>query len=96
MTEQIAQRDMYRRLEVLRPSCNVATLKDGRGAVMTWVPPEPIVEWNLIDTRDGMLRGMHWHPPFVEYLMVVDGYGAIVSQDVDGGPRDVTVLSKGR
>jgi hypothetical protein len=41
----------HRRLEVLRPSVNVDTLKDGRGGIVTWVPPDEIVEFNLIDTK---------------------------------------------
>ena len=38
---------MYRRLEVLRPRVNIETLRDGRGGVVTWVPPDEIVELDL-------------------------------------------------
>lgn len=43
---------VFRQLEVLRPSVNVDTLKDGRGEIATWVPADE-VEFNLIDTKAG-------------------------------------------
>jgi mannose-6-phosphate isomerase-like protein (cupin superfamily) len=88
----------WKRLEFLRPTMNLDTVKDGRGGILTYVPPEPVVEWNLIVTKAGKVRGMHWHPHFVEYLLFVDGHGVVVSQDRDdeaGESREVTNVSKG-
>jgi hypothetical protein len=43
----------FRRLAVLRPTVNVDTLKDGRGGILTWVPPDEIVEFSPVDTKAG-------------------------------------------
>jgi mannose-6-phosphate isomerase-like protein (cupin superfamily) len=69
------------KIEVLRPECNLDTVRDGRGGIFTWVPPEPIVEFNLIYIRPGKIRGLHYHEHFVEYLLVVDGTGVLVTRD---------------
>lgn len=64
------------RVEVVRPTMNLATVRDGRGGIWTYLPAEPIVEYNLIVSKSGAMRGMHWHPCFTEYLLVVSGSGA--------------------
>ena len=88
---------MRRRLEVIRPSVNLDTLHDGRGGIFTYlpIPPDAIVEYNLIDLRAGKVRGMHWHPHFTEYLLFVSGHGVVLSRDIDGGPTEMTHVSKG-
>ncbi len=35
-------------IKVLQPTCNLETVKDGRGGIYTWLPNEPIVEFNLL------------------------------------------------
>jgi mannose-6-phosphate isomerase-like protein (cupin superfamily) len=84
-------------MEVLTPVCNLSTVMDGRGGIFTWVPPEPIVEFNLIYYNTGSVRGLHYHPDFVEYILIVDGSGVLVSRDGPGpdGEEEITHLSKG-
>ena len=65
-------------LKILRPTVNLDTVRDGRGAILTWVPEEPIVEFNLLNFRPSMVRGMHYHNHFVEYSLCVDGEGMFV------------------
>ena len=43
----------YKKVEILRPTCNLDTVRDGRGGIFTWVPPEPIVEFNMLYFRPG-------------------------------------------
>jgi mannose-6-phosphate isomerase-like protein (cupin superfamily) len=74
------------RIEILRPSCNLETVRDGRGGIFTWVPPEPIVEFNLLYFRPGKVRGMHYHEHFVEYLLVVSGNGVLITKDAPENP----------
>ncbi|RVX44575.1 hypothetical protein EDD27_7317 [Nonomuraea polychroma] len=69
------------KIDVLTPSCNLSTIRDGRGGIFTWVPPEPIVEFNLLVMHPGKVRGLHYHPHFVEYLLFIDGQGALVTKD---------------
>ncbi|MCP9955760.1 cupin domain-containing protein [Actinomadura madurae] len=69
------------RIEVLRPTCNLDTVRDGRGGIFTWVPPDPIVEFNWVHVRPGKVRGMHYHEHFVEYLLVVQGSGVLITKD---------------
>ena len=35
-------------IKILQPSCNLETVRDGRGGIFTWLPQEPIVEFNLL------------------------------------------------
>ena len=72
----------YKKVEILRPSCNLETVRDGRGGIFTWIPPEPIVEFNMLYFRPGKSRGYHYHPHFIEYLLVVDGSGVLVTREV--------------
>ena len=69
-----AKYDPDARMLLVKPTCNLVTIEDGRGGIFTWVT-EPIAEFNLIYTRQGENRGHHFHPEFVEYVLVVSGEG---------------------
>ena len=66
---------------ILKPSCNLDTIKDGRGGIFTWLPDKPVVEFNMLYFRPGKIRGFHLHPHFEEYLLVVEGNGTLVTRD---------------
>lgn len=68
-------------IKVIRPTCNLETVKDGRGGIFTWVPDEPILEYNMLYFSPGASRGYHYHPEFVEYLLCVKGAGVIVARE---------------
>ena len=68
-------------LEILRPTCNLDTVKDGRGGIFTWIPDEPIVEFNMLYFQPGKTRGFHYHPHFIEYSLVTEGSGVLVTRD---------------
>jgi len=38
-----------------------------------WIPGEPAVQWNLIRSDEGVLRGVKVHPRHDDYLVVADG-----------------------
>ena len=82
--------------EILYPSCNLMTVSDGRGGIFTWIPQEPLVEFNMLYFQPGKTRGNHYHPEFVEYFLVVEGSGVMVSKDheMPGGER-IIHMSKG-
>lgn len=82
-------------IEVLKPSCNLETVRDGRGGIFSWIPKEPIVEWNMLLFHPNKIRGNHYHNEFVEYFMVVEGYGVMVSRD-EKGKKIFFHLSKGQ
>ena len=67
-------------VQILKPDCNLETIKDGRGGIFTWLPKEPIVEFNMLYFNPGKVRGFHFHPHFIEYLLVVDGNGTLVTR----------------
>ena len=73
------------KVKILYPSCNLETIKDGRGCIFTWIPEEPIVEFNMLYFNSGKTRGYHYHPHFIEYLLVVDGNGTLVFRE---DPKD--------
>lgn len=82
------------KMEIFIPSCNVDTVKDGRGGIFTWIPQDPILEFNLLYFTPGATRGNHYHPEFVEYSLIVEGQGIIVTRD-PGNKERVIHVSKG-
>ena len=47
--------------------------EDSRGTIRSFFPDDNIVEYNLMITNKGDARGYHYHPHFVEYMLVVQG-----------------------
>ena len=84
-------------IKILQPSCNLETVRDGRGGIFTWLPKEPIVEFNLLFFKPGKTRGFHYHPHFIEYLLCVDGNGVLVTREKKDDPKTESTinLSKG-
>ena len=48
-------------IEILKPDCNLETIKDGRGGIFTWIPKEPIVEFNMLYFNAGKNGEFHTH-----------------------------------
>ena len=84
-------------IKVIQPFCNLETIRDGRGGIFTWLPKEPIVEFNLLFFKPGKTRGFHYHPHFIEYLLCVDGNGVLVYREDKNDPKTESSinLSKG-
>ena len=84
-------------LRILRPQCNLDTIRDGRGQISTYLPDEKLEEFNIVFFHAGMVRGMHYHPHFVEYSLCVDGEGMFVYQlDPDDENSEMSLpISKG-
>jgi len=84
-------------IKVLDPTCNLDTIKDGRGGILTWLPKEPILEFNMLFFKPGKTRGFHYHPEFIEYLLCVDGNGILVTREDKHNPKTekIITLSKG-
>ena len=72
-------------IEILPSSCNLSTLKDGRGAILTWVPDLPILEFNMLYFNPNKIRGNHFHPEFTEYFLVISGAVMLVTKDAETG-----------
>jgi len=83
------------KFELLKPSCNLQTVFDGRGGIFTWVPKDAIKEFNLLYFKPGASRGNHWHPEFIEYFLIVEGEGVMVVKNTDTGEEKVMHMSKG-
>ncbi len=84
-----------KRCEILLPTCNIETVRDGRGGIFTWVPREPLMEFNMLYFQPGKTRGNHWHPEFNEYFLVVEGSGIMVWKANEGDPDNIVHMSKG-
>lgn len=82
-------------IEILPSSCNPTTVMDGRGGIFSWVPTDAIKEFNLLYFRPNKVRGNHYHPEFVEYFLVVDGCGAMITKDPKDGSDMVLQMSEG-
>jgi len=72
-------------IEMLSSSCNISTVQDGRGAILTWLPDLPIVEFNMLYFLPNKIRGNHYHPEFVEFFLVVSGSVVMVTKDSKTG-----------
>ena len=85
------------KVEILKPECNLETVRDGRGGIFTWIPDEPIVEFNMLYCQPGKTRGFHYHPHFIEYSLVVSGSGVLVTREEpnDNDSESFIHLSKG-
>jgi dTDP-4-dehydrorhamnose 3,5-epimerase-like enzyme len=83
------------KIKIIHPSCNLNTIKDGRGAIFSFVPDAPILEWTHQVIKAGKIRGNHCHPEFDEYILLVDGVGVEVEKDIESGEECVIQMSKG-
>jgi len=83
------------KIQVLIPTCNPDTVKDGRGGIFTWVPPDKLAEFNLLYFQPGKTRGNHYHPEFHEYFLVVEGQGVMVTKDTPESTEEVIHMGKG-
>ena len=81
---------MTGRIQVLQPDINDKGI-DHRGAIFSYVPYTPIVEFVYIDTKAGVTRGNHYHEEFEEYIMIVNGEGVYVETLDDGTKRKIIV-----
>jgi dTDP-4-dehydrorhamnose 3,5-epimerase-like enzyme len=82
-------------IEVITSSCNISTVQDGRGAIFTWIPDEPILEFNMLYFLPSKIRGNHYHPEFTEYFLIVDGTVVMVTKDLKTGKEVNMHASKG-
>jgi len=84
------------RIEKLVPSCDLSTVRDGRGGIFTFIPKDPIVEFNHLFIKASKIRGNHYHPEFDEYFLLVSGEGTMVTRDSPEAEEEFLYLSKGQ
>ena len=94
LTEALRTLELMK-IEILSPSCNLETVRDGRGGIFTWLPKDPLVEFNMLYFQPGKTRGHHYHPEFNEYFLVVDGSGVMVTKDSPDAPEEQIHMSRG-
>ncbi|MEI6391326.1 MAG: cupin domain-containing protein [Verrucomicrobiota bacterium] len=82
-------------IKAFKPACNLNTIRDGRGAIFTFVPDQPILEWTHQFIKAGKIRGNHCHPEFDEYILLVDGNGVEVEKNPETGKDAFVNLAKG-
>ncbi len=83
------------KMKAFKPNCNLSTIKDGRGAIFSFVPETPILEFTHQFIKAGKVRGNHCHPEFDEYILLVDGEGVEVEKNTETGEEHFVYLSKG-
>jgi len=82
-------------IEILSASCNISTVQDGRGAIFTWLPDQPVVEFNMLYFLPNKIRGNHFHPEFTEYFLIVEGTVVLVTKDPETGKEINLHASRG-
>ena len=83
-------------IEKLIPTCNLNTVKDGRGAIFTFIPKDPILEFNLNIIKAGKVRGNHHHPEFDEYYLLTSGECVLVWKEDDKSKEKFIYLARGQ
>src|SRR3989344_6312929 len=83
------------KLKLLTPSCNLETVRDGRGGIFTWLPEDLLVEFNMLYFQPRKSRGHHLHPEFNEYFLVVDGSGVMVTRGSPDSPEEHIHMRRG-
>lgn len=82
-------------MRLFEPRCNLNTIRDGRGAVFSYVPDAAILEWTFQFITTGKLRGNHCHPEFDEYILLVSGEGVETAKDPETGKEEFIYMSTG-
>lgn len=72
------------KIQKIKPDCNLATIRDGRGGIFTFYPEKPIVEFSFQFVNKGKIRGNHYHPEFDEYYLLTNGHAMVVTKDANG------------
>ena len=83
------------KMRSFKPNCNLNTIRDGRGAVFSFIPDQPIVEFTHQFIKAGKIRGNHCHPEFDEYILLVDGSGVEVEKDTATDEEHFIYMAKG-
>ena len=83
------------KIEKLTPSCNLDTIRDGRGGIFTFFPDDPIVEINFNVVKTGKIRGNHQHPEFDEYYLLTSGEGILIYKDDENSTDEFIFMSRG-
>lgn len=81
-------------IEILNPAINLSTVKDGRGAILSWVSEEDIKEFTMLYFYPHQTRGNHYHPEFVEYFLVTEG--SIILTTIDSNTGEQLSITGGR
>jgi quercetin dioxygenase-like cupin family protein len=78
----------------LEPDCDLSTVRDGRGVIMSFYPEKPAVEAVLNFINKGSVRGYHCHPEFDETVIMVSGLG-VETVRYEDGKEEAFHLSEG-
>ncbi len=81
---------MNQRIQILNPDIGEKAI-DERGAILSYVPKDAIVEFVYVHSRPGAVRGKHFHKHFDEYIIMVHGEGIYYELLVDGTERKIIV-----
>ena len=68
---------------------------DHRGAIYSYVPHDSIVEFVYIDTKQGTVRGQHYHEEFDEYIMLIHGEGLYI-EPLENGTNRKIIMAPGQ
>lgn len=85
---------MTGRIRLLDPDINDKAI-DQRGAIYSFIPKDAIVEFCYINTKQGSVRGHHYHKEFDEYIMLVEGEGVYLEKINETTTRKI-VLGPGQ
>ena len=83
------------KIKKLTPTCDLRTVKDGRGGIFTFYPEDPLVEFSFVFIKKNKVRGNHYHPEFDEYFLITNGEGVLVTKDSNDSKEEFLYMSKG-
>ena len=70
---------MNSKIKILNPDIGENAI-DHRGAIVSYIPYESIVEFVYITSKPNVARGQHYHKEFDEYIMLVEGEGVYLER----------------
>ncbi len=83
------------KMKSFKPNCNLATIRDGRGAIFSFVPDAPILEFTHQFIKGGKIRGNHCTRSLTNTSCLWDGAGVEVEVDIKTGKESFIYMNKG-
>jgi len=81
---------MSGRIQILNPEIGEKAI-DERGAILSYVPKDAIVEFVYVHSKPTAIRGKHFHKHFDEYIIMVNGEGIYYEPLEDGTERKIII-----
>ena len=81
---------MNSKIKILSPDISENAI-DHRGAIVSYIPYESIVEFVYITSKPNVARGQHYHKEFDEYILLTSGNGIYIELLSNGSEKKILI-----